>query len=398
MHANQHFPLRFSRRDILVILALFLITRLLLVGVGAVTVTTIPSTEGAEYTHLLDGGAVLDMWYRWDAGFYASIATYGYDWVNERRAADDLAFLPLYPALVSIAGGMTERGCLLSPYLSTCATIGGVIVSNLALLASAFLLYDLARRRFDDGTGLRAIFLLLITPNLIFLSGVYTEGLFLFLCLLTFWALEQDKRTNGVGMWFGLAVGTACLACLTRSVGVALYPALLWVAWTRKTPMRGLRLVLSHLPLMTFGGYVLFAGVYVGDPLAYLRAYSGTWGRARSSPIEAFTVYFSGEQVSLFGWRLSWIDLIATLAYLLLAFFTLRYDRAWGLFTLAAILIPIATGWLLSMPRFGAPLFPFYILIAAWANRPYKAAPVYAASAALALLFITRFVTWRWIA
>jgi hypothetical protein len=50
------------------------------------------------------------------------------------------------------------------------------------------------------------------------------------------------------------------------------------------------------------------------------------------------------------------------------------------------------------MPRFGAVLFPFYLLLAAWADRWWKQALLYGASVALALLFITRFVTWRWIA
>jgi hypothetical protein len=50
------------------------------------------------------------------------------------------------------------------------------------------------------------------------------------------------------------------------------------------------------------------------------------------------------------------------------------------------------------MPRFGAVIFPFYILIAGRSDRLWKQVIVYSASAALALLFITRFVTWRWIA
>jgi hypothetical protein len=69
------------------------------------------------------------------------------------------------------------------------------------------------------------------------------------------------------------------------------------------------------------------------------------------------------------------------------------------LFALVALLIPIATGSLLSMPRFGAAIFPFYILLAKWAaDRWYKQVVVYGAAAALALLFLARFVTWHWIA
>jgi hypothetical protein len=94
------------------------------------------------------------------------------------------------------------------------------------------------------------------------------------------------------------------------------------------------------------------------------------------------------------------MDLILTLFYLALTVILLRREqtRAWGLFALIALLVPIATGSLLSMPRFGAVLFPFSILLGKWADRLPRQMIVYGGSAALALLILIRFVTWRWIA
>jgi hypothetical protein len=391
-----------TRREVFIILAVFVVTRIAVVVIGVVAMRVFPTTEGPEFKHLLDGGPALDMWYRWDAGFYATIAIEGYDWYNKRQVAADLAFLPLYPLAVHFASGLTPTGCALSPYLSTCATIGGLMVSNAGLLASAFLLYDIARRHTSDETAVRAVVLLLIAPNLIFLSGVYTEALFLLLCLLTFWLLERDR--------FALAVGVACLACLTRPVGLALYPALLWWAWkspphssptqaaTGRSVLRPYRLILAHLPVLVLTGYVLLTGWWVGEPLAFFQANSLIWGRGFSSPVEAFTVYLRGGPIAIYGFRPAWIELAATLFYLVLAVLVWRKNTVCGLFALAALLIPIATGTLWSMPRFGAVIFPFYILIAAWTDRWWKQVIVYGASAALALLFISRFVTWRWIA
>lgn len=380
-----------STRDLALLLLLFAITRFALVAVGSVAALRLPTPEGEQFTHLLDGGAPLDMWYRQDAGFYTTIATLGYDWANERRPADDMAFLPLYPAFVRLASGVGlatggER-CPLSPYLSTCATLGGLLVSNLALLANTLLLFGLARRRFGAAVAWRAVILLLVTFNSIFLSGVYTESLFLLWVLLTFWGLEREQ--------FALALLCACLACLTRSVGVALFPALLVYAWGRRSPAQ---MALSLLPPLIFAGYILGIGLYVGDPLAYFRAYTTTWGRASASPIEAFTVYFSGQSVSWFGWGVSWIDLAFTLLYLAFGIAVWRLERTWGAFALAAVVIPIATGTLLSMPRFGAIIFPFYLLLARWGDARWKQALLYGANAALWLLFVTRFVSWRWIA
>ena len=114
-----------TRRDLLLLILAFVITRAALVGAGVIALRYYPPNEGAEFTHLIDGGAALDLWYRWDAGFYATIATDGYDWLNTRQPADDMAFLPLYPLAIHLVSGLTPTGCLASPYLSTCATVGG---------------------------------------------------------------------------------------------------------------------------------------------------------------------------------------------------------------------------------------------------------------------------------
>ena len=381
-----------TRRDLLLLVLAFLITRAALTGAGFVAIRVLPSIEGAEYVHLLDGGAALDMWYRWDAGFYASIATYGYNWQRDQTYTADMAFLPVYPLALHLVSGLTPTGCALSPYLSTCTTLGALLISNVALLLALLLLFDLTFKRFGKAVAWRASLLLLISPISIFLSGIYTESLFLLLSLLTFWLLERDR--------FVLAVITAAVASLTRSVGVALFLPLLWFAWKSQPPARFYRLALAFVPPLLFGGYILWMGLTIGDPLAFFKSFSMTWGRTAGTPIQAFTVYFSGAPVSLFGWSPAWHDLIMTLFYLALSILLLRSKemRLWGLFALTAVLIPIASGSLLSMPRYGAVIFPFYILLARWADRLPKQILVYGGAAAMALLFLVRFVTWRWIA
>ncbi len=380
-----------TRKHLLIILILFVVTRIILVGAGTASLHFLKSVEGDEYKHLLDGGPVLDMWYRWDAGFYATIATEGYDWLETRQPSADMAFLPVYPLAVRLASGINGTGCVWSPYLSTCTTIGGLIVSNLALLGSCFLLYNVVCRRFGTSVALRSVILLLIAPTAIFLSGVYTESAFLFLVLLTFWLLEHDR--------FLPAIVAACLACLTRSVGVALVPAILWWVWehNRGTTLK-IRAVMALIPGIVFGVYVLGTGFYVGEPLAFFSAYEGIWGRS-SSILDSILIY-TREPVALFGWYPSWLDLFAAVSYLLLAGWILWKwrERSWGVYALFATIIPIASGSLVGMPRFGGVIFPFYVQIARWIDRPWKQAVVYALSAGLALLFLSRFVTWRWIA
>ncbi len=391
-----------TRRDALILFILFAVSRVLWTAAGVGALAVLPSQTGDEYAHLLDGGAPLDMWYRWDAGFYTSIATYGYDWQNDARPSDDMAFLPVYPVLVRAVSGLDlASGCTRSPYLSTCATIGGLLISNIALFIAVVVTFDLTRRRFDRLTAWRAALLLLVSPISIFLSGVYTESLFLLWIALVFWLLERDQ--------FALALIPAVLAALTRSVGVALYPMLLIIAWQtfRASPaliiqprVRGLLYVLgAQLPLMAFVGYILYMGVVVDDLGAYFSTYENTWGRQAGSVVEAFTVYFSGADVALIGWELSWFDLAMTLIYLVLAALTFRISFAWGVFAVFALAIPIASGTLVGMPRFGAVILPFYLVIARGIEtRRWRWALTYGAFVALALLMLVRFVTWRWVA
>lgn len=382
---------RLTRREILLILALFVATRLLVTGVGVASMSLLSSNEGEEFTHLLDGGPALDMWYRWDAGFYASIATYGYDWLNERRPADDMAFLPLYP--LATRAVMAVSGCGYSPYLSTCATVSGLVVSNAALLAATFLLFGLTRAVAGASAAWHAVGLLMLSPAGVFLSGVYTEALFLLLTLAVFVALERRR--------FGWAVVFAVLACFTRSVGVALVPALLWAAyrWPDGSPAaRAGRMALALVPGVVFAAYIFGAGLYVGAPLAYFQTYNSTWERPAGSVFGAFTAYFSGEPVSWFGWQLSWLDLLATLGFLALGLLILRRRVAWGLYALAAIAVPVFSGTLVAMPRFGLVVFPLYAWFGAWMRSRWRQALVYAVALALLLLVTSRFVTWRWIA
>jgi len=385
------------RRVALTLVALFVITRLLLVGVGVISVTRLPMREGDQFTHLLDGGPALDMWYRFDAGFYMTIATYGYGWENTHQPSDDMGFLPAFPlasrAVMYAIGWQPGTGCAFSPYMSTCASIGGIIVSEIALLASFFLLYDLTRRKLGEKVALTTVVVLAVAPTSIYLSGLYTEGLFLAFCLLTFWLLDRDR--------FVAAVLAAALACLTRPNGVALYLPLLWYAWT-KTPserknLRWLRLVLATLAPAALAGYVLLAGITAGDPLAYFHTYDTTWGREAGTPWTALSAYFT-QPVAFIGWYPAWFDLICGIVYLSLAIIVFRRDKVWGTFALVALLLPIASGTIIGMPRYSAAIFPFYIVIAQWADRRWRLTLVIVFMLGLMMLFTTRYVTWHWIA
>ncbi|MBL8157719.1 MAG: hypothetical protein JNM70_26455, partial [Anaerolineae bacterium] len=69
-----------ARRDAALLALLFAASRAALALFGVVALAVLPMNQRPDFTHLRDGGAGLDMWYRWDATFYTTIATYGYEW------------------------------------------------------------------------------------------------------------------------------------------------------------------------------------------------------------------------------------------------------------------------------------------------------------------------------
>lgn len=385
-----------EHRVALGIVLAFVVTRIVMVAVGMVAMAVLPQWDCTECLHM-PAHPALDMWYRWDAAIYASKALYNFDWILYHAPTPDMAFFPLYPlilragnVLVGCVGMNCQTNWLLPCSPQTCTVITGLILSTALLLASAWMLYDLTVRRFGHTVGMGAVWLLMLCPNAIFLSGIYTEPMFLFLALSVFWLLDRER--------FGWAVAAAGLACLTRTVGLALMLPLLWAAWTRFTGWgRWLRMGLALIPGMVMTAYIFGMGLYVHQPLAYFTVNGDFWGRSISKLPGELNEYLHGR-VWLWGVGPTWTNLGFTVLYLALALVALKDNRAMGLFALVVVLISIASGSLLSMPRYGAVAFPVYIYLMRWADRPYKQALVYGASAVIAVLFVMRFVTWHFVA
>ena len=144
-------------------------------------------------------GSLLNPWAHWDGVWYIKIARAGY-----ADADGSTAFFPLYPALLRYAGFLFDGNLVVT----------GIALSLLCFAGSAWLLFKLVARDFDDQTAPRAVVYLSLFPTSFFLQAVYTESLFLLLSLACFfWAREGRWRLSGLA---------ALLAVLTRSTGVLL--------------------------------------------------------------------------------------------------------------------------------------------------------------------------------
>jgi hypothetical protein len=349
-----------------------------------------------------DLGLLVDVWARWDSVWFLRIAEDGYGAAEEAATA----FYPLYPLLVGVLGRI-----LLGHYV-----LAGVLISLAATLGAFALLYRLGEEKLGRDGARRAVLYLAVFPFAVFLGAVYGEALFLFLVLASFVLAERDRFLGA-----GVAAG---LAWLTRPLGVALLPALALIAW-RAGDRRGALLRLGAAPAV-FALYPLYLWWKVGDPLAFLRAQE-TWGRHLS---------WAGPLGGLWdGLRAGWAgirqlasgsdttrywsavqdadpDRVAAVNLEQLAFLVLfagltvvawrRFGAPYGLFAALSLAIPLSVPserWpLLSLPRFGLVVFPFFLALAVLGARPRVHTAVVVVSGIGLGIVCAQWALWQWVA
>jgi hypothetical protein len=349
-----------------------------------------------------DLGLVTDVWARWDSVWFLRIAEDGYGSV-ERAAA---AFYPAYPAAVGMLGRI-----LGGHYVTA-----GIAISLGAALGAFVLLYRLAEARLGADGARRTVLYLALFPMAFFLQAVYSEALFLLFTVAAF-VLAERGRFLGAGALTGLAV-------LTRPAGWALLPALALLAW--RAPGRVRALASLGLGPALFALYPLYLWREVDDPWAFARA-QGIWTR-HLSPAGPLGGIWDGLRAGWAGIRqlasgsdshVYWSavqnsdpDRVAALNLQGLAFLVLflvltvvawrRFGAPYGLFCAASLAIPLSVPserWpLLSLPRFGLVVFPFFLALA-WLGRTER---VHTAIVAMSALFlgvsVAQWALWQWVA
>ncbi|HLI89908.1 MAG TPA: mannosyltransferase family protein, partial [Ktedonobacteraceae bacterium] len=179
------------------ILWLFIITRLLLVIVtyfGYILFTA------ANYTSTpVNVAGLLTSWNHWDAANYVRIAQYGY------QSRFDLAFFPLFPLMISLIAHVLGSWSYL---------LAGTLISNGALLAALFVIYQLAADVAGDEVAHRTLLYLCIFPTALFFFAAYNESLFILLTAGAFLAMRRQR-------WWLVGI-LGFFAALTRAAGVLL--------------------------------------------------------------------------------------------------------------------------------------------------------------------------------
>lgn len=370
-------------------LLIFLVTRLGIALVAYVSAPLIADSSVPPY-HIRPDQTILDVFgSRWDTGFYLSIAEEGYK--VEDVQFPSVAFFPLLPLLIRLASLLTGD-----------TLIAGLIVSNLALCGASIIFYRLVLEEFGEETAGRAVWYLLIFPTSFFGSAIYSESLFL-LCAVS--ALYLFRK----GFWESAAM-LGVLSALTRFMGLLVAPLLLlewWMLRRRNAPENRPPLLALQAPALTpLGtlGYMLYLQNRFGDPLAFLHA-SAAWGRQPQSPLatilEMLRPPAEGWWSALGAGHLpldNWIDLLFVLLFVALGC-VLLWQRRWGegAYVLLGSLIPLSTALLMSQRRYVWVLFPAFILLARWGQRPWLDRLITVLSLLGLGLFTAMFANWYWV-
>ncbi len=379
------------------VFAVFLSSRLLFLGAGALAAALLPQADPAGDP--LGPGGFLGHWARWDGAWYAEIATEGYG----ERAPASTAFFPLYPMLVKL-GTVLWGG----------PALWGVLISLASTLFALFFVYRIAEKLYDARAARAATLCLAFFPTAFFLNALYTEALFLALTAGTLWAALVRRDFLVAGLLGGLAAAT-------RNVGVLLLVPLL-LEWARHRREFGSRGILG-MTLVPAGlvAYAAYLWARFGDPLVFARQQGDYWNREVSGPLATL-----GDAWRAAGVGMEYVSDPATLFLandatpaleasnvLNLGFlvFFLVVALA-GLFVLppglsvyaaALVLLPVLTPSprfpLMSLPRFVLGALPVFLVLGYFLSRSrWALASWLALSGSLGVALMALFVTWRWVA
>lgn len=357
-------------------------------------------TGGAEDVVEHDVGWAVDVWGRWDSGWFLQIAQHGY--VDPGHST---AFFPLYPLLMRGVGWF-----LLGHYL-----LAGVLVSLVTSAAAFVVLWSLAGELVGEDSARRSLLYLALFPTTLFLLAVYSESLYLLLSAAAFLYAVR-------GRW-GRAGGAAGLAALTRVSGVMLLPALVVLAW-RASERRGALMRLSlAVPIIAL--WPLYLGLKYHRPFVFLSAQRAGWDRRLSDagPLgggwdalvdgwrgirqlvagSGHDYFPSADHSAMYGAGLNLEQLgYAILLVALGVYAWRRLGAAYGIFVLASLALPfsdpVPSSPLLSLPRFALGVFPVFFVLGTLGERPRLHTAFVSGFALLLGINLARWVLWLWVA
>ncbi|MGW2961314.1 hypothetical protein ACWDGI_22985 [Streptomyces sp. NPDC001220] len=311
----------------------------------------------------------------WDSVWYLGIAAHGYGrtlYFRPDVIHSDLAFFPLYPALIRILTAVTPLS----------GAGAGLLVSWTAAGVAAAGIYALGARLHGRAVGTALVLLWGLLPHSVVLSMAYTEPV---LTAFAAWSLYAVLAGNW--LWAGTL---AALAGLSRPNGFAVAVAVLLAAVREMHRSRGrvAHRLWTGAGLAPLGwlAYVLWVGRRAGDPLGGYFGVQRLWGSRFDFGRGSLRFV---RDLLLRGDRFVFPTALVIVAAAVVLFALLLLDRApLPLVAYTAVLLLITlggSGFFESKPRFLLPAFPLLLPLARALVRTARARPWHASVVVAAL-------------
>lgn len=318
-----------------------------------ITTTDIACMGRPDYT--LD--SILGVYFNSDSGWYAKIIQYGYSGVPDAIRAEyqipnqHYAFFPLYPMAVRML------------------VLGGLSLNVAAFLLNMVTLYLLIRVGFllmlqcglNALQAKRSLQLLLLFPFSLHLYFVYTESVFLLLLFSGFLMIAR-------GHWLGFSVSAVLIVwCRPNGLLCALPFGLYMLEQHAGYSVKGLasafrRPAFYTLLLMpaAFLFWMWMQGQLSGDVLAFSKAQAG-WNKKGMLPLLALfrTGFWQDQLVSVY----------CICAIILAAFSFRKWPMSFNVLVWLNLMLPLSAGSVVSMGRYIAVLFPFYMRLQSFVDK-----------------------------
>lgn len=318
--------------------------------------------------------AVFESWVRFDGIYFRAIAEFGYAEASQRIRPGIgfpflAAFFPVFPLLIRAAAA-----ALALAGLGFATTAAAVIVPQILTLLALLALFKLVTLDFSRSVAWLTVLSLIAYPTFYFLTTAYSETVFLLLVIVFFYWYRTGKlwRAGIAGacataariMGAPFLLGTFALDMVVevwraRRGGERIAAAALTLA-RRNAP-----LALIPLGLLAYMAYLSAA---FGDPLLFMQGHaSSEWkvGFDPTGPIKGLLLPFATlfkRDWSAPEFRANMFNALFLYVALAVAIYGWRkLPRAYSLYALLAIFVPMLTGSLISMPRYLLVAFPFYM-------------------------------------
>lgn len=284
----------------------------------------------------------------WDGRHFLEIAQKGYG------SKIQYAFFPLYPLLINLVNRVLNAGYLYS----------ALIINLVALLGAIYIFLKLLIN-YGSKNPVKILIYFLIFPTSFYLISTYSESLFIFLALSTFFFAGRKKY-----LWASVF---AALSLATRISGIAVILGLLVEIFLSKTKLSDKITVLFLSPL-GFLLYCLFLYIQTGNPFYFLVS-ELSWDRNITIP--GVNIWVATQYIVYYGIKPEsftvFSDLLFTVFGLGMVVRSIRYLKpSMFVYALISLLVPLTTALILSIPRFLIVIFPNFILIAEVKNRIFQ--------------------------